>query len=290
MKEEALKIELHELYKKLSKDSIGDDFVLVNDISTVPFFNHPYKVEVAVATICLKGSIKGTNNLRDFFLSERSISIVLPGQIVEYQHASEDFSALFMIMSKRFAEALQLNINNSVSVFLRLKESPIVKLNDEEFDLLLDYYDLLLKVVRMTKNPHRLEMVSRLSEAFFYVTINLEQLQKEATIQKSRKEQQFESFYNAVLKHYKESREVIFYADKLCITPKYLSNIIRSITGKSANDWINEYVTLEAKSMLRSTNLTIQEISEQLGFPNQSFFGKYFKQHTGMPPKEYRNK
>jgi AraC-like DNA-binding protein len=76
----------------------------------------------------------------------------------------------------------------------------------------------------------------------------------------------------------------------LSLTPKYLSQIIKASTGKSANEWIDEYVMLEAKALLKSTTMTIQQISDELNFPSQSFFGKYFKRCEGVSPKEYREK
>ena len=98
----------------------------------------------------------------------------------------------------------------------------------------------------------------------------------------------FESFLKTVATHYKQQRSVTFYADKLYLTPKYLSCVIKEISGKSAGEWIDEQVILAAKALLKSSNMTIQEISVELNFANQSFFGKYFKQHTGISPKAYR--
>jgi AraC-like DNA-binding protein len=80
-----------------------------------------------------------------------------------------------------------------------------------------------------------------------------------------------------------------FYADKLCLTPKYLSKLIKQASGKSAPEWIDNFVILEAKNLLKYTNLAIKEIVFQLHFPNQSVFYKFFKAHTGMTPSEYRN-
>ena len=91
-----------------------------------------------------------------------------------------------------------------------------------------------------------------------------------------------------VMENYKQERSVSFYADKLCVTAKYLSLVVKNVSGKSAGDWIDEYVILEAKALLKSSNMTIQEIADVLNFANQSFFGKYFKHHTGVSPKEYR--
>ena len=123
--------------------------------------------------------------------------------------------------------------------------------------------------------------------ALFY---NFQQIQGKIIVTKTKRDDLFEAFYNLLLAHYKESREVGFYADKLCLTPKYLSAVIKDLTGKSAFEWINDYVTLEAKALLKSTNMTIQQISDELNFANQSFFGKYFKRLTGVSPKEYRGR
>lgn len=96
------------------------------------------------------------------------------------------------------------------------------------------------------------------------------------------------NFMDLIRTHYKEHRGAEFYADKLCLTPKYLTKVIKENSGKSANDWIDDYVVLEAKALLKSTNMTIQQISDELNFPSQSFFDKFFKRHVGVSPKEYK--
>ena len=83
---------------------------------------------------------------------------------------------------------------------------------------------------------------------------------------------------------------MVHYADRLCISPKHMSMVVKKVSGRTASDWIDDYVILQAKQMLRSSSLTIQEVSRELNFSNQSFFGKYFKKHVGMSPSEYRAK
>ena len=98
-----------------------------------------------------------------------------------------------------------------------------------------------------------------------------------------------DSFLQLLSEHYTMHRNVGFYADKLCLTPKYLSRVIRDTTGKSAPEWIDSYVILEAKNLLKHSGLAIKEIVFRLNFPNQSVFYKFFKARTGMTPTEYRN-
>ena len=99
-----------------------------------------------------------------------------------------------------------------------------------------------------------------------------------------------ERFMELVYENYRTERLIGFYADKLCITPKYLSKLVKEHTGRSASDWIESHVILEARAMLQSSDMTIQQIATSLNFSNQSFFGKYFKRATGISPKQYRSK
>ena len=125
--------------------------------------------------------------------------------------------------------------------------------------------------------------------ALFYEIYNIYQGHViQERIPKSRKEDLFERFIRAISESYKEERSVSYYADKMFLTAKHLSTVVKEISGKTAGEWIDSLVVLEAKALLKSSELSIQEIADELHFANQSFFGKYFKHHTGMSPKEYR--
>ncbi len=98
----------------------------------------------------------------------------------------------------------------------------------------------------------------------------------------------FSQFIKALSKNYQTERTVAAYADMLFLTPKHLSGVIKEVSGKTPGEWIDQRVILEAKALLKSSDMNIQQIAEQLHFTNQSFFGKYFRHHVGMSPKEYR--
>lgn len=95
-------------------------------------------------------------------------------------------------------------------------------------------------------------------------------------------------FFCLIMQHYREHKDVAFYADKLCITSKYLSMVIKEASGKTAKDWIVEYTILEIKAMLKNSTMNIQEISIKTNFANQSSLGRFFRKHTGMTLTEYR--
>lgn len=103
-----------------------------------------------------------------------------------------------------------------------------------------------------------------------------------------RCQQIFDKFITLLIRHHCSERSVKFYADKLHVSPKYLSFAVKEYSGKSALEWINEYVLLEAKMLLQDQDISIKEIAYSLNFATQSAFGKYFKQQIGIGPKEYR--
>lgn len=106
----------------------------------------------------------------------------------------------------------------------------------------------------------------------------------------NRGEELFHKFINCIHAHYLDQKEVSFYANELCISPRYLSTITRQVTGESAKTIIDRHIILETKVLLRTTEMTVQEITNHLNFPSQSYLGRYFKKHTGESPIEYRMK
>lgn len=275
--------------KNLEVDSIDDDLVLLENPLFTAAFDYPFKVDVTTAVICMKGSMKGTTNLKQYDAQAPCLFVVLADQIVQYEYLSEDFSGLFMVMSKRFTDNLLLNMQERVPVFQSVYENPWTPLNSDELQSMLDYYRLLKKTVRMIDNPHRMDIVRHLIQAFFYETSYQSHKEPDLT-KKSKQEVVVEKFLQLAQANYKKQRELEFYADKLCLSTKHLSKVIKENSGASANEWINNYIILEAKALLNSTNMTIQQISDELNFPSQSFFGKFFKRHVGVSPKEYRDK
>lgn len=272
-------------------ESIGKDLILFDDISQIPYYEHPVKLfDYTVAGIILQGKLEMAINLKRYVFQAPCIIYCLDGQIVQYFNASSDFSGLFMVFSKNFTENVQLNSQQLMPLFLYLKENPATSLEKEELSFLLDCYSLLHKTVNTMVGLNRMEIAKHLSESFFFILYNIVQPHMTNTSdKKSRQESILEQFLECVQKNYKEERSLGFYAGKLCLTTKHLSEVIKKASGKSANDWINEHVLLESKALLKSTTMTVQQISDELNFPSQSFFSKYFKQHVGVSPKGYRN-
>jgi AraC family transcriptional activator of pobA len=273
--------------KNKEVDSIGEDFILLDNPIMTSDSDYPFKLDVTVAVICVRGTMSGSINLKRYIAKAPCLFTVLHGQILQYENFSDDFSGHFILMSHRFLTNLAMDIQHRVPLFLSVHDNPWTPLNDEELESMLDYYLMLRKTVRAKDNPHRLEIVKHMTQAFFLGS-GYQYHKMSVTGKKSKHDMLVENFLNYAQSNYKAHRSLEFYADKLCLTPKYLSKVIKENSGMSANEWIDSYVTLEAKALLKSTNLTIQQISDELNFPSQSFFGKYFKRHLGISPKDYR--
>lgn len=175
--------------------------------------------------------------------------------------------------------------------FLSLRDNGPVPIPYDELTYLKPYYTLLKK----NMEEGNAEVIKGLAIAMSSTITSLLHKYQQTRMPESEKDeplakQLFNKFMKLLSAYHTKERSLQFYADKMCLTPKYVSGAIKSFSGKGALDWINEYVVLEAEMMLRYTEMSVQEIAYALNFPYQSAFGKYFKQQAGMSPREYRYK
>ncbi|MDR2234208.1 MAG: helix-turn-helix domain-containing protein [Tannerella sp.] len=270
-------------------DAIDNDIILFEKMPRESRTDYPFKIDVTTVIICLKGKMEGVINLKSYKAESPCFTVILPDQILEHNYISEDFSGLFIVMSKKFTDSLMPSAQDRLPLFLSVQDNPAVPLNEDELTAMVAYFQMLQRIVKLQDHSSRLEVVRHLTLAFFYGAAYQFHPQSENK-KKSHQELLVEKFLSLVQSHYKQQRGLDFYADKLFLTPKHLSKVMKESTGKSASDWIDDYVILEAKALLKSTNMTVQQISDELNFSEQSFFGKYFKRVVGLSPREYKGK
>lgn len=246
---------------------------------------YPFRTDTHICCVCTSGECKGRINLIPHTLRAPGMSINLPGQLLEFESMSDDFKGVVILMSRDFVGDLHLphNFQNYMSI----QETPVLRLTAAQCEAMRIYCDMTRRVSEIG-HPNRLDIIKHLTCAFFYgIGYYFHQTTENRKL--SREEALMRDFLKTAQQHYKTERKVSFYAEKLHLTAGYLSTVIKNISGKTAAEWIDNYVTLEAKALLKSTHMTIQQISDHLNFPSQSFFGKYFKRQTGLSPKEYKN-
>jgi len=268
-------------------DNFENKITLLENPSYKSVINHPVKLNEVVTIICKKGYMDGTLNLKKFKAKAPCLFIVLADQILQCDYFSDDFSGLTIIMSKSFLENSFSDIHVTMPLFRSVHDNPWVQLNQEEMKSLVEYFFLLQRIIRRKENPNMQETIKHLMLAFFYATgYRFYKVRDE--FRKSKQDILVEKFLAFVKENYRTQRMIEFYSEKLFLTPKHLSRVIKVRSGKSAGEWIEDHVMLEAMALLKSTDKTIQQISDDLNFPSQSFFGKYFKRRVGISPKEYR--
>lgn len=173
----------------------------------------------------------------------------------------------------------------------KFKQYPIITFTGEQMDRLMELHDVMMVRYKNLNNPYNEECLTMLIFSFFAEIINIHDINKPNKVQTAlnRQEKITDEFFRLLINNFKEQRAVAFYADKLCFTPKYLSSVVKKVTGYTIQEWINEMVINHTKNLLKMTDKTVLEISEELNFSNPSFFGRFFKQYTGLTPLQFRN-
>lgn len=265
---------------------LNDDFAVIDNPSFAVLPNHPYRNPLVVALYCKQGSGKGRVSTRTFDIRSGSFFIVLPGQITELVELSDDFEATYIIITEQFTESLGIgNTFNLRNIIAHNPHTPLVGRAAQAFE---GYLTMCRNLIPVESNPNRLEVLTLLTRAFF-LSLGYFMHQTESA-EKSRQDEITSQFLSLVEKSYREHRELDYYAEKLGLTAKHVSKVVKQSSGKSATEWIEKYVTLDAVTQLTSTNRTIKEIAYNLNFPSQSFFGKYFSRIMGVSPATYRAK
>lgn len=276
---------------------LGDDFYILDarlEKSHQPM-NHPCRFDGFMFLYCVKGRLKMNVNLTEFEISEGMVFMNVPGNIIRVNEIidtpQEDVRYLCLAMSRDFTQGLKVEVNKLFNEGVSMLEKPTIQLNETESKLTCNLIHHLVGLLQ-SEIPYKKESILSSLSSLFYILMGawrVEALKREDDAKSVRSKVIFEKFMRLVSDYHTQQRNVGFYADKLCLTPKYLSKIIKNTTGRSAPEWIDSYVILEAKNLLKYSGITIKEIVYKLNFPNQSVFYKFFKARTGMTPTEYRN-
>jgi AraC family transcriptional regulator, transcriptional activator of pobA len=246
------------------------------------------KVGRCIVCYCLKGWADIEVNLVKHRFSESEIIVIFPTQIVLQNNKSEDFTIMYFSLSPAMLQDVTFRFPPDFLTFLRkhffYKVTPDM-LQEEQ----VRFASIHLKYMEV-KNLCRREILLNMLRIYFlelYNKIRTDNLTSSTTTN-SRKTELFEKFINLLMLNYIENRDVLFYAQKLCISPKYLSLISYDLNGYGAKQCIDDYVILEIKLRLKNTKESIQNIAHEFNFADQAFLCKYFKQRCGFSPSEYR--
>ncbi len=262
------------------------DIELLENESILKGLRFPHKIQKVTQIVITAGRFSCLVDFHMWSLKAPAVALFLPGQVIESLDTVDDFVGFGLVLSQDLTDSLNLPVSLQERLFI--KNTQFYSVTEEVLDALSSIYRQVSRLMKQPDNPYREEIIRHLFAAHYYgLGYYMHGLQSQPSTLTLQQEK-CEMFMSLVAENFKIHRDIGFYSDKLCVTSKYLSTMLKQETGMTALDWIERHVVLYAKSCLSSTSMTIQEISDELDFPSQSVFGKYFKRVEGMSPKAYR--
>ena len=248
------------------------------------------KVDVDTIIFCRKGTANIEIDLIPYEIVANTQLIIIAGSIVHNISNSDDFKISYITFKHEVYDEATAQLEPSFTFFL--KEYPCVQLGEKRINKMNYLVEAMEDFYYEKTNCFRVKIFKNNIQSFlldvYDKTRTLFKIDKSEEV--GRREELFIKFIHLIHKYCPQQREVGFYAEKLYITSRYLSSITQNVADKSAKYIIDKHAIQRIKIMLKYSNMSIQDISYELNFPDQSFFSRYFKKHTGMSPLEYRTK
>ena len=276
------------------RPGIMGECIAANSASEMEIFRFPSRLNALIIGVGTEGETSLTSNLQEFRLKKDSLFIFSPKHILQVQ-SNNRFKAHLIVIAPDFLKRINIDTKRMMPLFLQFGSLPCMELTHAESQSLRSFISMVEQELKGSETDFSSEIIGGLIAATIYKVGDIlthyltEHPEVDSPIH-NRAEEYFRQFTELLGEHYKHERSVGFYARQLCITPKYLTTLIKRISGKSVSEWIDNYVILEAKTLLKYSNMSVQEIAYYLNFPNQSFFGSYFKRNAGMLPSQYKAK
>ena len=268
---------------------MSEGLVLSDCISGAPTLSEPTRLNFILMALCRKGHAQYTIDTRQQQVKPGDLLFVSERHIVDNYMPSPDFECLSIMVSTQFYHGFVQTVKNVSSLLLFSTNNPVVSLTPREAQVYTNYYQTIREKMGDPSHHYRNELVQALLLAMFYDMSNvIWRVEQQVGKSPTRADATFAKFIQLLEQHFRKERRVSWYAERLCITPKYLSEIVKQVSKRPPNEWIDSYVILEMRVLLKNTTKSIKEITEELNFPNQSFLGKYFKEHVGVSPSDYR--
>ena len=261
--------------------------LLFDNINRVPIYEKPYASPFIILCLNHQGWLKTIYDKQQKKFLQHDLVVIPPGHVMLALESSDDYLVSLLAISPNFLQKLKHH-HPFYFEHVDYRYNSVFHLNDEQYKGTLGHFRML-HAISQVNHPDRDDLLVKQMEIGTQLIEFYLQENGLTAPELTPAQQLFRRFQNALVNHFHESREVQYYANLLCLSPKYFGSIIKEQTGISANEWISSYVIIQAKSLLRhSRNLNIQQISQQLGFTDPAAFTRFFKTNTGMSPKEYR--
>lgn len=263
---------------------------VVTESSLSDFVRRPYRLRFGASMLCVGGEAQFTVNVIDHLVKSGTVVFFLPNNLINIHRVSPDFRVKAFFFSESLFRESTFRLDSSL--FKYIAEHSFFDLDERALPSVQHWIQMAEYTYDDRDNIHRIAITrNRLQNVFLELDNRIRQSEEFGDGKGAvslRRVDLFHRFMELVHRHCCRQHDVAYYADKLCITPRYLSSVSRSVLGRSAKEMIDEVLLLEIKVRLRSTDLSIQEIADETHFPDQSYLGRFFKRHTGQSPTDYR--
>ena|SRR3712207_517142 len=268
---------------------IDNDLQLIDEVADIPFPSQPRRMRSVLIALCTKGTAQYTVDTIEHKIKANDILILSNGQVIDNYVLSPDCSGIGIMVSYDYYREIVSDVHELASLFIFSRNHPVVTLTKEHSAMLIKYYNSLKNKVDDRSHHFRREVARALLSTLFYDLCNaFYHIMHTDDTKITRADKIFRDFIELVEANYRSIRRVSWYSAQLCISAKYMSETIKLVSHRTPNEWIDRYVVLEIRNLLKNTTKSIKEIAQELHFSNQSFLGKYFKEHVGVSPTEYR--
>ena len=297
MSDKIVQIGFHLIKDNFENGGLEENFLIYDNFSEgsnvlewMTVTDYPIRLNaITIIAYCVEGHIKFNLGMKKRTLSKNQVFVLLPDQMVQTTEITPDFKACFTMMRREFLHS-QNHFLETINLHNTIMEQPHFDLSEKEMQEYLQLFKMMQEKRADRENIYYQQIMQNYFQITFYNLYNLIIRQKNLPEQRviSHNMAIYERFIKCVEKNYRKEHSVQFYANQICLTPKYLSTLVDEISGKHASDWIHEYIIFEAKALLKSTNMSLQAISDVLCFCTPSHFGRFFKRYTGYTPSEYK--
>lgn len=274
-----------EIYHKGS--GIDDDILLFDNVADLPLPREARRVQCLLMAVCLEGQAKYTVDTEVHTVNANDIIIISEGQVTTDFMLSDDCKGVSMMISKEFFNEVLSGVHELSALFLFARNHPVYRLREEEVELILTYFNLIKRKADDSTHHFRKDTVRLLINTMIYDLSNVI-YREQHTADKVRADFIFTNFIKLVEENFKSERRVSWYSQEMKLSAKYLSESVKEVSHRTPNEWIDNYLLQEIKVQLKNTSKSVKEIAAELNFSTQSFLGKFFRDHIGMSPTEYR--
>lgn len=279
-------------------DGLNDDFLIYNFDKGITahelneHFKGPVRADVIGLVVMYEGEAHVNINTRSFVVGKNMALMIIPSSIYKIECSDNARGFIFAVSTSLLHFDMNISFGSVVPIGLQMYNNPCFTITETAGKILGKYIDLIYSLVKNGSYDINV-MRGQLSSLFFFMNSIMEKYVNERQLNSNscdnRNSRLMSDFIKLLTENFRTEHRIAFYADKLCLTPKYFSSLIKQTSGKSASDWIDGIIISEAKLLLLYSDLSVQQIAYQLSFPTASFFGTYFKRHTGMTPGDFRS-